>query len=128
MKFDKMSEKLEKKLNDIEELTEVNEYIKQLPHEIARNQTDIESLMKIYDSLEVLKYKLNKEDQDNRWNIFKKPKKTYQLIDRRKLELEKKRDEFLKIMEEAQKAFMETVKEYQNNVDTFTNYDKLDNY
>ena len=84
IKFDKMRQTISKDPKNIEELIQIKRDMEDLPRKIEDEKRNIDILMEIYDIIEELSFKLNKEDMDRRWNVFSRPKQLNELMNQRK--------------------------------------------
>jgi dynein heavy chain len=66
---------------DIEKLTEVKEYMQQVPITLEKMKQEIEKSMAVYELMEPFKYKFLPEDIQKRWLVFSGPKEILELIE-----------------------------------------------
>ena len=87
--FKQMENNLKESPKDIEKLTEIREYIANLPMELDKMRLEMIKCFDIYKILEDFNYRFNKEDLDKKWLIFGSPKELMELVEKRNKELEK---------------------------------------
>ena len=63
-------EKIKQKPENIEKLTEVEEYMNTIPNELQKINKDINSSMEVYDITEEFKYKFSEEDIKKKWQVY----------------------------------------------------------
>ncbi len=120
-----MRDKINKDPKNIEELITIKREMETLPQRIDEEKKNIEVLMEIYDVIEEFSYKLSKDEMDLRWHVFNRPKLLLELMDKKKVYLEKKKEVFLQVMEEDQKNFLETLKDNEATVARLSEYNNL---
>lgn len=72
--FQQMELKLKDVPKDIEKLTEIREYIANLPGELEKMKIEMSKCFDVYKTLEDFNYRFNKDELDKRWMIFGSPK------------------------------------------------------
>jgi dynein heavy chain len=90
-----IQKEINKNSANIEELTELNEYIENdLPNLLEKIKLETQSCIDIYGILEEYNFKIAKEDLNKKWEIFGGPKKIFELIENRDAEMKKMSDDF----------------------------------
>ena len=87
--FEAIKLKIGEQPKDIEKLTEIKEYMANLPQELDKIKTEINKCLDIYKTLEDYNYRFTTEDMNKRWMIFGGPKDTLELAVKRDKQLEK---------------------------------------
>lgn len=70
--------------SDIEKLTQLKEYMMNMPQSLEMMKLSMNSCFDIYKMLEGFNYRFSKEEMSRRWNIFAAPREILQQIDSRK--------------------------------------------
>lgn len=98
-------QKIKLKINDppqdIERLTDVKQYMANLPLELDKMREDIDKSSELYDLLEPFKVKFNPEDIQRRWQVYGGPKEILELVESRSSALDKDKINFLEKMKTA---------------------------
>ena len=81
--------KLKEKPADIEKLTDIKDYIGNMPKEMEKMKIEMNKCFDIYKILEGFNYRFSKDQLDKRWIIFGSPKELNELVQKRQKELEK---------------------------------------
>jgi len=115
-----IQKEINKNPGNIEELTELNEYIaNDLPTTLEKIKGETSECIDIYGILEDYNYKIAKEDLNKRWEIFGGPKKVHELIEQRDLEFKKMSDDFYTGMLEEQDEFNENLQNMESTINSF---------
>ena len=85
--FKQMENQLKESPKDIEKLTDIRDYITNMPSELDKMKIEMGKCFDVYKILEDFNYRFNKEDLDKRWLIFGSPKELLELVDKRNKEL-----------------------------------------
>lgn len=72
--FQQMEMKLKQKPADIEKLTDIKDYIGNMPTEMQKMKLEMTKCFDIYKILEGFNYRFSKDELDKRWIIFGSPK------------------------------------------------------
>jgi len=105
---------------NIEELTELNEYImNDLPNLIEKTKIETQNCIDIYGILEEYNYKIPKEELNKRWEIFGGPKKIHELIEAREQEFKKMSDDFHGKMIDDQDEFQDNLQNMESTIQSF---------
>jgi dynein heavy chain, axonemal len=123
--FKQMEHNLKETPKDIEKLTEIREYIANMPMELDKMRIEMGKCFDIYKILEDFNYRFNKEDLDKRWLIFGSPKELMELVDKRNKELEKEKTKFLEEMKISQEEFKETIDNLERTIQNFHSYQDI---
>ena len=75
--------KLKEKPQDIEKLTDIKEYITNMPMEMEKMKLEMGKCFDTFKILESFNYRFSKDELDKRWIIFGSPKELTELVDRR---------------------------------------------
>jgi dynein heavy chain len=104
--FEKSNMKVEGVPKNIEELSNIKEYMQGLPKELEKKQNEIKNCMKIYECLDEFHNKFDDEEEyDKMWRVFGSPLETVQRIEKQQGFLEKEKEKFIKQMENNKKDF-----------------------
>ena len=105
---------------NIEELTDLNEYIgNTLPNHIEKIKIETQLCMEVFDIQEGYQYKIAKEDQSKKWAIYGGPKEVNELIESREQEFKKMSDDFYSQMLEEQDEFNENLQNMESTINSF---------
>jgi translation initiation factor IF-2 len=81
---------------NIEELSQIRQYMAEVPITIEKKQVDIKKCTDIYDMLNDFQYAFTEEeDADKRWRMFGSPQETVQKIARQNVFLDKEKEKFV---------------------------------
>ncbi|PHJ26108.1 dynein heavy chain axonemal protein, partial [Cystoisospora suis] len=116
---------LKKRPRNIEELTEMKEFISDIPSKLERLAYDIKSNLHTFEILEEFKYKLYVEDHNIRWKIFGSPLNTMTLMAETEGLLDKDRQRFLEDLLSQQNEFEETLQDLEGIVSSFAQYSDM---
>ena len=126
--FIQMESKIKSFPKGIEELTELSEYLSMLPGKLDKVKEDIDANMEIYTILEEFHYKFSIEDLNRKWQVYAFPSEIAELIETRKLSLKKERARFYEQMIAHQAEFKENIDNLERTIQTFHQYQKLENH
>lgn len=126
--FALITQKLKEQPEDIEALTELKEYMQNLPNELLKIDGDQKSSLEIYKILEEFNFKFSKEDMNKRWQVFGNTKEVTELMDVRKNALEKDKVKFLDNMRNNQQEFKQMVESLEQTIHNFHSHQKIDNH
>jgi dynein heavy chain len=126
--FRKMHREISKPPKDIEELTEIKDYISRVPVEIEKMKQDIEQNMSTFSILEKFQYRFSNDDMKKKWDLFGFPKQTAELNAIKSEELEKLKVVFQESMSHDQEEFKEAIEDLENIIKTFVGYSDINQY
>ncbi|OMJ85153.1 hypothetical protein SteCoe_13621 [Stentor coeruleus] len=126
--FRKMHREISKPPKDIEELTEIKDYISRVPVEIEKMKQEIEQNMSTFGILEKFQYRFTNDDMNKKWDLFGYPKKTAELNSMKNEELDKLKVGFQEAMSHDQEEFKEAIEDLENIVKTFVGYTDINTY
>lgn len=66
--------KLKEKPVDIEKLTDIKEYISNMPMQMEKMKIQMNKCFDVFKTLESFNYRFSKDELDKRWIIFGSPK------------------------------------------------------
>jgi dynein heavy chain len=104
---------------DIEKLTELKDYMTNLPNELLKVQLEILKATQIYGILESFNYKFSKDEMNKKWLIVGGPKEVTQLMEQRKKTLDKDQVKFLDQMKILQEDFKATIDNLERTIQNF---------
>lgn len=113
---------------DIEQLTELREYMKNIPIEVEKLKVEQRRSFEIFKILEEFNYRFSKEDMDRKWNTFGAPKDTAELIEKREKELEKEQVKFEEEMKVGQEDFKDVIENLERTINNFDQYCDIKNH
>lgn len=96
--FVQIETKIRSSPKNIEELTELNEFIAQLPQRLEKSKEDINQSMEVYQIMEEFQYKFSVDDINRKWQVYSYPSDIYELIEARKVLLKKEKTRFYELM------------------------------
>ena len=108
-KYETIERKLHKPVTNIEQLSDMEEYMKDVPKLLEEQATGSEQMLREFDILEGFGYYLPKRDFVARWNLFGFPKKICDRISQLEEENAEKRVSYLNDMKTDQQLFEENL-------------------
>jgi dynein heavy chain len=127
--FYKINDKINSQPKDIEELSQIRDFMQSVPGEIEKLDVQIKLGMQVYEILADFKYTFaEEEDYDKQWRLFGSPNDTKAVIGRQMQALEKEKDKFVNLMNQEQSEFDLKVNEFGTKVTGFTTFTKLDDF
>lgn len=123
--YDSIKDKLKQQPEDIEELTQLKEYMQGLPNELQKIDQEQKSSLEIYKILEEFNYKFNKDDMNRRWEVFGNAKDVTELMDQRKNALEKEKVKFYENMKNNQTEFKQMVEILEQAIHNFHKHQNI---
>ena len=127
--FYKINDKINSSPNNIEELSQIRDFMGSVPSEIEKLDVSIKQGMQVYAILEEFKYTFAEEDDyDKQWRLYGSPNDTKAVIGRQIAALEKEKDKFVNLMQQEQGDFDGKVAEIASKVTSFTQYVEMDNF
>lgn len=118
---------LRKAPKNIEQSTELREFMSGVPGEVAKTSPDIGKCIQIFQVLEGFEVKLTNDDFHQRWRVFACPKQTFDLMAQVEQELAKAEKGYFKDMQQEQTDFDENLVDLAGIVDSFSQYSNLAN-
>jgi dynein heavy chain len=114
---------------NIEELSQIRQYMAQVPIDIEKKQADIRKNTDIYDMLNDFQYAFTEEeDADKRWRMFGSPQETMQKIARQNVFLDKEKEKFVAQMQSQQAEFDSKMNMLTQEVTQFMKQDDIAAY
>jgi len=121
--------KIESEPKDIEELTSIKDFMAAVPQEIEKIQVDIKQCMNVYDVLNEFHYKFPSEDDyEMKWNVFGAPKETLEKIEKQRVYLDKKKEQFIAQMQGQQTEFQAEIGELEGHIQQFSSNQNINEY
>ncbi|KAG7240353.1 hypothetical protein INR49_026924, partial [Caranx melampygus] len=117
-----MSRKLQEKPNNIEELAEKREWMKQIPGELKSHRDFIAKTLSDYEVLEDLRYCLSDEDASKKWTAVAWPQRIISQVEATTLQHVEDEERFRKIQLSDQDNFGEHLKSLQMLVAGFATH------
>jgi dynein heavy chain len=93
--FGDIQAKLETKVSNIEEVSEMRDFLKSIPQELGKLQPGIDDAMSLTELVEELRFVLPQETLDNRWKMFGAPGDVKRKAQRVEEYLDKQFNEYL---------------------------------
>ena len=124
-KFNQIQAQLKTTPKDIEGLTRLKEFIANVPNELEKIKVDINNCLDIYSMLDDFQYRFSAEDMNKKWRIVGGPKDTVELVDLRKVSLEKEKTKFQESMVESQEEFKDSIENLEKTIGGFYQYSNL---
>ncbi|NWV36400.1 DYH1 protein, partial [Grantiella picta] len=118
--YETISTKMHEKPNNIEELTELRDWLKGVPEQLVVQEQLIEEVMEDYKVLEEFLYNLTEEDFSDKWTATYWPTKMAQDSESIRLQHIEDEDRFRKMQVLDQKAFQESLDDMQLTVGGFS--------
>ncbi|KAL4427402.1 hypothetical protein ABPG74_009674 [Tetrahymena malaccensis] len=113
---------------NIEELTELKEYMLNVPMELEKVKIEMNKCFDIYSTLDGFGYRFSKLDLDQKWTIFGSPKDTIELIAKKTKDLEKEKVKFLDEMKLQQNDFKDQVDNLERTILNFNQYSDINQH
>ena len=123
--FQQMLEIVDKPPGSIEEVTQLREYLEELPRLVEEQQDAIDAIGAIKDELEACQYGISDEAFSQMYKAIMWPAEIAQAGEALKPVLEKKQDDFFGIMEGEQLTFAKDLKKVSGKVKEFSNNSDL---
>eukprot|EP00930_Biecheleria_cincta_P008311 TRINITY_DN10972_c0_g5_i1.p1 TRINITY_DN10972_c0_g5~~TRINITY_DN10972_c0_g5_i1.p1 ORF type:complete len:3933 (-),score=932.09 TRINITY_DN10972_c0_g5_i1:47-11569(-) len=123
--FGGMFEKLQTEVSTIEECSDMKEYLKSIPGELAKLQGAVNEAMQLTDLVEDLRYKLNAETLDARWEMFGSGGSVKSRSAKCLEYLNSQHESFLATQESEQKEFAERLNTLEATIESFAEYKDL---
>lgn len=92
--FSTIKGKINEEPDNIEKLTEVKEYMENMPSELEKMKVEMNKCFDIYKILEDFNWRFTNDEMNKRWNVFGAPKEISELIAERQKKLEKDSKKF----------------------------------
>lgn len=127
--FELANIKVEGVPKNIEDLSNIKEYMAGLPGEMEKKKVEIRKCMEIYKTLDKFHHKFEDEEEyDKMWRVYGSPLETVQRIEKQQGFLDKEKEKFIKQMENNKKDFNNTITELDNLTTSFKNFSDIENY
>ena len=126
--FEEIRTNIKKVPKDIEELTEIKEYMNACGSDVQKQQLELRTMMQSFDILEEFKCKFPFQDLDKKWEAFRCPKDIYELMEKQNDYLEKEKGKFLSQMETHQKDFAEKLDDLEQLISKFSEHQEISEY
>lgn len=120
--FRKVIKNLSKRPDDIEQLTELEEYISGVANHLAPLDNGIGEMMKYHDILDKFQHRVDPEHLNFRWNVFRLPTKVHSKCEEVTANNISIKRRFNEEMQEDQKAFLKTLADIEKDVVSLENY------
>nr|XP_019941835.1 PREDICTED: dynein heavy chain 1, axonemal [Paralichthys olivaceus] len=121
-----MSRKLLEKPNDIEELSEKREWIKQIPEQLKSYKELFGKILSDYQLMEEFYYPLSNEDSNQKWAAIKGPQKIITQMEAAAAHYLEDEERFRKIQQVNQNSFEEQVESLQMLIAGFGSHADID--
>ena len=128
IQFNQIQAQVKTTPKDIEGLTRLKEYISDIPNKIEKIKVDINSCLDIYAMLDEFQYRFAADDLNKKWQIFGGPKDTMELVETRKVSLEKEKTKFHESMLVQQEEFRESLENLDKTISNFHQYSNLNHH
>jgi len=117
---------LRKPPQDIEQLTELKEYMEAIPTELTKLEIEAKKVFEVYDILiDDFKLKMGQEMTDLRWSCFRGAKDCSDTMAEVNVELQDKMKSFFKEIQQEQFQFDDTLSELEEEISNFVNFTDL---
>ncbi|XP_060766195.1 dynein axonemal heavy chain 1 [Neoarius graeffei] len=122
----KISRKLYEKPNNIEELAEQREWMKQIPDKLKAHEEFLSKVVDDYNLMDEFFYNLTDEDFSGKWTAMAWPNKILDQIEKVRVQHEEDEDRFQKIQLVDQSDFLERLDSLQMVIAGFSAYADID--
>ena len=116
---------LRKTPKNIEQASELREFMSGVPSEVTKFQPVIQSSLTTYSILEAFGVRLTTDDAYQKWRVFGCPKQTYDLMSQVQFDLTKAEAKFLGQMNNDQTEFEENIINLSGIIDNFAQYSDM---
>lgn len=120
-----IKQKIGEEPKNIEELTEIREYMQGLPAELEKIKLDMKKCFDIYIMLEDFNWRFSQDDMNRRWNVFAGPRDVMKLVDDRTNALEKLKAKFQEEMKTEQEEFKDEFETLGQTISGFHSYQDI---
>ena len=124
-RYDTCSRTLREECNDIEAVTQLKEYIQELPAVVTEFDQDIHKALQSYELLDEYKFEYAKDDTKRRWAIYGIPLKISQGLDYANNSIKSDKEKFEQEMLEAQDDFAGEIQSLTSIINGFSKYSDL---
>jgi len=124
--FNQMERRIRKVPQNIKELTELQEFLDNIPNELDKIKIEIDASMDIFKILETFNYRFPVDDMNKKWNIYGYPKQIKELVEERRVALEKEKAKFQEKMLVDQEEFKENIENLERTIQGFYQHNKLE--
>jgi len=126
--FKQMERKILTQPENIEDLTNLKEYLAQIPLELEKIKVDINGCVDVYGILEGFNFRFPVDDLNKRWMVFGGPKDLLERVENRKVALEKEKTKFQEDMVVKQGEFIENIDNLERTILGFHSHQKLEGH
>ena len=123
-KYDKIYQHLCKRISNIEELTEMEQYMEDVPNLTKELQGHAQKMLDEFETLSEFGFYLSRQDFNARWNLFGYPRKLVDKIDALVDSNAVKKEEYLDTMKEEQRLFDENLRNLASEVGNLSRFNK----
>jgi dynein heavy chain len=126
--FGHMEEKIKKPPTNIDELTDLKNFIKDCGPDIEKKKKEIDDCMGIYKILDDFNFESSQVDLNAKWDLFGAPQRLVKLMEERTVELDKLKEQMIKEMEMDQEDFEDMLDNLELTVGGFDANKRLEKY
>ncbi|KAL4429885.1 hypothetical protein ABPG74_022908 [Tetrahymena malaccensis] len=126
--FQEMHFTINKQPSNIEELTDIQNFISNVPTEMEKKKVEIDRILEIYDILDEFMYRLEKEAIKSKQEMQFLPKKTLQMLEKRISLLDDIKSNFLRDQQKDQDMFRKAIDAAQKKIMTFHSYTNINQH
>ncbi|CAD8156782.1 unnamed protein product [Paramecium pentaurelia] len=124
--YQRIQNKIKENPNNIEKLTDIKEFMQNLPNEVDKLKVETQKCFDIYKILDEFSYRgFQKEDLDRKWYVFGCPKDTFDLVAKRQKDMEKEKVKFQDEMKVSQEEFKESIDNLERTIQNFNQHQTL---
>jgi dynein heavy chain len=116
---------LRKAPKDIEGVTDMREYMSQMPGEILKVQPDMKKCADVYQTLEWFGVKMTNDDSYMHWRVYKSPKQAHDMMESTEVGLQKCEKQFMQAQADEQTEFDESLLDLAGIIEGFAQYNDL---
>lgn len=120
--FQQIKNKIREVPKNIEQLTEIREYMTATPQELEKIKLEMAKCFDIYKILEGFEHRFSKDDMDRKWIIFGAGKEILELIEGRKKELDKDSVKFAEKMADEQTELKDRIDNLDQTIMNFYSF------
>jgi len=117
-----IKQKIGEEPKNIEELTEIKEYMLGLPNELEKIKIDMNKCFDIYKMLEDFNWRFSNDEMNRKWNVFAGPRDVMKLVDERTSALDKLKAKFQDEMKTEQEEFKDEFETLYQTISGFHSY------
>jgi dynein heavy chain len=126
--FQEMERRISKRPKTIKELTELNDYLDNIPGDMEKKKLEIDECMDAFTMVEEFGYKFPADELNKRWEVYGYPLQIQEQTDKRLVDLEKEKADFQENMILDREEFKDNIDNLEQTISRFHQHKKLDQH